>query len=154
MRRFSEELPRGDLPTAQELQPRIWAASVLQRILLNAMPRALNQQRATRRARSMRAIAVNIPFIHIMQASIERDRRAACKVSGGVPRLVLQFKIRMKRGEMQRHIRPEIFKDPSASSRNSPEASFNVGIIRFVISNQHSFRSSATSAYRAPAANA
>ena len=60
----------------------------------------------------MRRIGVDVSFIDIMQSGFERDGARGVQCFGRRTRLVLQLEVGMERGEVQRHVRAQIFKDP------------------------------------------
>src|SRR5439155_4415558 len=77
------------------------------------VPVALDQQPAAAGAPCAAAFAVvHVPGIDVMQAFRARDLTCAGKSPSGCVRCIEHFEIRMERGEMPRHIGPEIFREP------------------------------------------
>src|SRR5579863_1763092 len=99
-------------PAARNCEAAIRAAAVLQPVLLYVVPRAPDQKRLAGRARRVRAIAVNVPLVDIMQSRFQRDHPRGVQSFRRRARLVLQLEIRMKRREVQRYIRPQVFEHP------------------------------------------
>src|SRR6266403_1289445 len=82
------------------------AASLFDAVLQNVMPGPAHQQFLALRAVRVRSIAINVALIDVVQAGIERDLPGAIESSGRSPRFILQLEVRVKCGEVQRHIRP------------------------------------------------
>ena len=86
--------------------------AVFQPILLHIVPGTLHQQRLARGARSMRPIAIDIAFVDVVQARFERNGARRVQSFRRSARLIPQLEIGMERGEMQRHVRAQMFQDP------------------------------------------
>src|SRR6266568_2126312 len=119
-------------PNARNRGSALRASAILDAILLHVMPGTAHEQFLALWAIRVRPIAVNISFIHIPQAHFERDLPGMIKRLRWSARLVLQLEVRMKCGEMQRHVRPKMGQNPLGKLPRF------VGIIKLVISN-HTF---------------
>src|SRR6202022_764598 len=91
-------------PNSGNRESALRASAILDAILQNVVPGAADEQFRALRTISVRAIAVYISFVDVAQAHIERDLPGLIKRLRRRARLVLQFKVRVKRGEMQRHV--------------------------------------------------
>src|SRR6267143_7244883 len=98
-------------PDASDRETAVCAGSLLDMILQNVMPGSDHQQFPALRAIRVRSIAVDVALIDVMQAGIERDSPREIERRGWSPRFVLQLEIRVKRSEVQRHVRPQIRQD-------------------------------------------
>src|ERR1700722_15105832 len=108
---FAAVCPRGFTHRPATTPPRA-PPLARQPILHHAVPRPLDQLRLARRTHRIRAIAINIALIHVMEPRIERDPPRPVQRLRRRPRLILQFEIRMKRRKVQRHIWPQILENP------------------------------------------
>src|SRR5260370_16297024 len=102
-------------PNARNRGSALRASAILDAILLHIMPGTAHEQFLALWAIRVRPIAVNISFIHVAQAHVERDLPGMIKRLRWSARLVLQLEVRMKRREMQRHLRPMIRQNPLAN---------------------------------------
>src|SRR6266403_3357897 len=99
-------------PNAGNRESALRASAILEAILQNIMPGTANEQFLALRTIGVRAIAVDISFIDVAQAHVERDLARMIKSLGWRSWLVLQLEVRVKRREMQRHIRPQMSQNP------------------------------------------
>src|SRR5260370_25651266 len=95
-------------PNARNRGSALRASAILDAILLHVMPGTAHQQFLALWAIRVRAIAVDISFIHIAQAHVERDLPGMIKRLRLLERLFLELVVVMKPLEMQRHGRPEM----------------------------------------------
>src|SRR5690348_2323698 len=99
-------------PAARDEVAAVGAGGVFQAVCADVVPGALDQQRVAFGAASIATIADNISFVDVMQSNFAGDRARAMQSFRRRARLVLQFEIRMKRGEVQRNVGAEIFENP------------------------------------------
>src|SRR5260370_15910539 len=99
-------------PNTGNRESALWASAILDAILEHIMPGAADEQFLALRAMRVRAITVDISFVDVAQARVERRLPCHIKSFGRRARLVLQFKGPVKRGEMQRHLRSHMRQDP------------------------------------------
>ncbi len=76
------------------------------------MPGTADEQFLALRTICVRTFAVDVSFIDVAQAHVERDLACMIKSLGWSSWLVLQLEVRVKRSEMQRHIRPQMSQNP------------------------------------------
>src|SRR6266851_4760624 len=99
-------------PNAGYLDSAFWASAGLDVILQHVVPGASHEQFLALRTIGVRAIAVDISFINVVQARVERDLPGLIERLRRRARLVLQLEVWVKRGEMQRHVRPQMSQNP------------------------------------------
>ena len=90
----------------------IWAGTIRQAIRADVVPRALNQQRVAFRAARVGGFAEDISLVDVMEPSVAGDFAREMQSFRRCARLVMQFEIRMKRGEMEGNIGTEVFENP------------------------------------------
>src|SRR5258708_22343637 len=91
-------------PNAGNSRAALRAASVLEPVLGDIVPGAADEQRAAAWAAGVRAVAVDISFIHIVHAGFPRDLPCAMQGFRRSLRLVAGLGIRMKRGEVEKKV--------------------------------------------------
>src|SRR5215472_17078667 len=99
-------------PDAGNEELALRASTILDAKFHDVVPRAVDEKRLTIRAIGVCTGAVDVPFVHVAQADFHRDLTGAIQRGGRSPRFVLQLEIGMKRGEVQRNIRPEMGQNP------------------------------------------
>src|SRR5260370_18079588 len=97
-------MARVFLPTGGKSHAALRGGCVLEPVLGDIVPGAADEQRAAAWAAGVRAVAVDIPFIHIVQAGFPRDLSCAMQCFRRSLRLVAELEIRMKSGEVQRNV--------------------------------------------------
>src|SRR3974377_1618860 len=80
------------------------------------MPRPFNQQSFAGWTDSVRGIGVDISFIDVLESGVHCDLPGLVERLWRRARLVLQFEIGMKRGEVQRHMRSKMLQNPTTQS--------------------------------------
>src|SRR5258708_16699947 len=90
-------------PSAGTSDAALRAGSVLGPVLGDIVPGAADEQRAAAWAAGVRAVAVDIPFIHIVHAGFPRDLPCAMQGFRRSLRLVAELEGRMKRRGVQRN---------------------------------------------------
>src|SRR5438876_7708550 len=93
------------LPNAGNRESTLRTGAILDAIPRHIVPGALYQPFFALGTIGVRTIAVDISFIDIPQAHVERDLPCMVKRLGRRPWLVPQLEVRVKRSEMQRHVR-------------------------------------------------
>src|ERR1700687_5314168 len=99
-------------PNSGNREPTLRAGAILDAILQHVMPRAADKQFLALRTMCVRSVAIDISFIDVAQAHIELNLPRTVESLGRRPWLVLQLEVRMKRSEMQRHVRPQMSQNP------------------------------------------
>src|ERR1700732_1953577 len=99
-------------PNARNRESAFRASAILDAILQNIMPGTADEQFLALRTIGVRTFAVDVSFIDVAQARVERDLARMIKSLGRRSWLVLQLEVRVKRGEMQGHIRPQMSQNP------------------------------------------
>src|SRR5690242_17301719 len=89
-----------------------WAATVAETILANVVPRAADYERAAGRAAGVRAVAMDVPFIDVVQSHFAGDGAGGMQSFRGRPGLIAQLEVRMKRREVQWDVRSEMRENP------------------------------------------
>ena len=88
------------LPNAGDCGTALRTASMVQAVLGDIVPGAPDEQRATVGAACVRTIAVDVPFVYVMQPSILRNLPRAVERFRRCSRFVAKLEVRMKGGEM------------------------------------------------------
>src|SRR3984893_5497658 len=99
-------------PASRNGKGTVGTATLLDMVLEHVVPGAADQERAARWTRRVRAVAVDIAFVDVMQTHLKGSRTGHVKRFGRSARLVAQLEIRMEGGEMKRDIRTEVLKNP------------------------------------------
>lgn len=89
-----------------------WTCAVDDAILQNIMPGALNKKVVALGTVCARCAAENISFVDVMQANFASDLARAMQCFRRRARLVTQFEVGMKRGEVQRNVGAEMLQNP------------------------------------------
>src|SRR5260370_36007491 len=76
------------------------------------MPGALDKQGLAARTIGIAAIAVNVPFINVMQSDFAGNLPREVQCLRRSRWFILQLEVGMKRREGQRHFRPEMLANP------------------------------------------
>src|ERR1039457_6796648 len=92
-------------PAAGDFEAAVWAAAVLEIVPLDVVPGTTDENIFARRTRRMRAIAADVALVHVVQSRFERTGARGVQSFRRRARLIAQFEIRMKGGEMQRDVR-------------------------------------------------
>src|SRR6266436_6828422 len=92
-------------PNAGNRESTLRAGAILDAIPRHIVPSTLDQPFLALGTIGVRTIAVDISFIDVPQANVERDLPCMVKRLGRRAWLVLQLEVRVKRSEMQRHVR-------------------------------------------------
>src|SRR5437764_622135 len=100
------------LPPARNGLAAIRTTAISQAILSHVVPAAPDQDASTSRTGSIGSIRKDITLVDVMQSLFASDGAGAMQCFGGSARLILQLEIRMKGGEMQRNVRPEMLENP------------------------------------------
>src|SRR5712692_11758543 len=99
-------------PNSGYHQAALRARALLQVVRSHVVPRALDEQSAAARATGVRAIAVNIALINVVQTDFASDLPGAVKRFRGRARLIAELEVGMKRGEVQRNVGPQMLQNP------------------------------------------
>lgn len=99
-------------PDASNRQTTFRATPRAQAVFRHAVPGTADQHRTARRANGIFAPRMDVSFIDKVQASFQRDAARAVQCFRRRGRAVLQFKVRMKRGEMEWNVRAQIPQNP------------------------------------------
>ena len=99
----------------------------------------------------MSRVAEDIPFVDVVQTNFAGDGTGRVQRFRRGSGLVVQFKIGMERGEVQRNVRAKMLEDPFRELARFSRIVIQRGIIRLVIRTRHSSRFSATAAFPARA---
>src|SRR4029077_2723199 len=86
-------------PNAGDFRAAVRAASTLEPVLGDIVPGAAEEHRAAAWATGMRAFAVDVPLVHIVQADLSRDLPCAVQRFRGSFWFIAELEIGMKRGE-------------------------------------------------------
>src|SRR5260370_36553003 len=104
--------PPACLPNAGNCGAALRTASMPEPVLGNIVPGAADQQCAAVGATGVRAIAVNVSFVYVMQACIFRDLPGAVQRFRRSSRFVAELEVGMEGGEVQRDVGAEVGEDP------------------------------------------
>src|SRR6266850_4863378 len=96
------------LPNAGDCGAALRARSVLQAVVGYIVPGAADKQCATVGATGVRAIAVDVAFVHVMEASIFCDLSGAVQRFRGCCWFVAELEVGMEGGEVQRDVGAEM----------------------------------------------
>src|SRR5258705_1531826 len=100
------------LPNAGDCGAALRAPSMPEAVVGYIVPGTTNEQRATVGATGMRAIAVNVSFVYVMEAGIFRDLPGAVQRFRGCCWFVAKLEVGMEGGEVQRDVGAEVGEDP------------------------------------------
>src|SRR5229473_3225130 len=89
-------------PDARDCGAALGTASMPEPVLGDVVPGAADQQCAAARATGVRAIAVDVAFVYVMEAGIFRDLSGAVQRLRGCCWFVAKLEIGMEGGEVQR----------------------------------------------------
>ena len=100
------------LPDAGNHKTTLGTSAIFETVLKDVMPGAPDEQFSAFWTTGVRAVAVNIAFIDIVQTHFARNGTRSMESLRRRARLVLQLEIRMEGSEVQRHVRAEMGQDP------------------------------------------
>src|SRR6267143_6202714 len=100
------------LPNAGDGGAALRAAPMPEVVVGYIVPRTTDKQSATVGATSVRAIAVDIAFVYVMEAGIFRDLSGAVQRFRGCCWFVAELEVGMEGGEVQRDVGAEVGEDP------------------------------------------
>src|SRR6266702_6963458 len=100
------------LPAADDGLPTIRASAISQAILGHIVPGTADQSAPALWARGVCPTGKDIALVDVMQSHFAGDGAGAMQRFRRCARLILQLEIGMKGGEVQRHVRPEMFENP------------------------------------------
>jgi len=100
------------LPNAGDCGAALRARSMPEAVVGYIVPRTTDKQSATVGATGVRAIAVNVAFVYVMEAGIFRDLPGAVQGFRGRSRFVAELEVGMKGGEVQGDVGAEMGEDP------------------------------------------
>src|SRR5260370_40975056 len=109
---WSRHDARSILPAAGDRITAIRAGAGAQAIFGNVMPRAADQGGSTLGTRGVGSLRKNIALVDVAQPHFASDGAGAMQRFGRRARLILQFEIGMKGGEVQGNVGPEMFENP------------------------------------------
>src|SRR5882762_6425418 len=92
------------LPNAGDCGAALRARSMPEAVVGYIVPRTTDKQSATARATGVRAIAVDVAFVYVMEAGIFRDLSGAVQRFRGCCWFVAKLEVGMEGGEVQREI--------------------------------------------------
>ena len=104
------------LPNAGDGGAALRAAPMPEVVVGYIVPRTTDKQCATVRATGVRAIAVDVAFVHVMEASIFCDLSGAVQRFRGCCWFVAELEVGMEGGEVQGYIGAEMGEDPIGES--------------------------------------
>src|SRR6267154_4537170 len=87
-------------------------ASMPEPVLGDVVPRAADKQCAAARTTGVRAIAVDVSFVYVVEACIFRDLPGAVQRFRGCLRFVAELEVGMEGGEVQRDVGAEMGEYP------------------------------------------
>src|SRR5712671_816958 len=100
------------LPNAGDCGAALRARSMPEAVVGYIVPRTTDKQCATVGATGVRAIAVNVSFVYVMEAGIFRDLSGAVQRFRRSSRFVAELEVGMEGGEVQRDVGAEVGEDP------------------------------------------
>src|SRR5882757_7971354 len=100
------------LPNAGDGRAALRARSMPEAVVGYIVPGTTNKQSATVGATGMRAIAVDVAFVYVMEAGIFRDLSGAVQRFRGCCWFVAKLEVGMEGGEVQRDVGAAVGEDP------------------------------------------
>ena len=100
------------LPNTGDCGAALRARSMPEAVVGYIVPGAADQQCAAARATGVRAIAVDVAFVYVVEAGIFRDLPGAVQRFRGRFWFVAELEVGMEGGEVQRDVRAEMGEDP------------------------------------------